>query len=675
LFFLPKYLPVPISDIALIARWILPLWLLGWLVFPVSRRLFAFLPDEGLAVGRVGAIVGGALLAFWCAEIGWLPVSVGVWFLPMGVIWAARGWRGIHFREIYRARRGAYALSDFVFLLAFGVFLWVRLRHPSLNDLEKPMDVMLLSASAKTATLPFENPWFAGVSFTNYYFFGPFMGGVLARTLQTPAPLAYNVVQPLFCALFLSVLWNLGAALTRSKWLGVGVMLLVGIGGHLEPIRQLRQGATVGDLDWWKTSRVIPNTINEYPAFTLILGDAHAHFYALCLAVTHFCICLGIVCTQSKRLRGVLVVLGGAMIGVFAITNSWDVPLYALLWAGSAVYSYRKERNDKNIGTAFLWGLVAALIVAGPFLARFQAQLSGGAFALWVPPPFDFLLFWGIWITLGLLAFGVAFGNVAPSREGDFRRLLLFMGVLALLFPCFYYLGGVFAGSDLRHQDTVFKFGLQAWLLGGIAIASEFLLRFQAWQKSVHIAPRLICLGALAVLAGVLFLAPYAVWKARTQMYGEPGLSLDGTAWLPASDRQAILWLRDQNGVVAERLAPDGGGDFDAGRGAVGTLSGLPQVLCWPGSHVKAWGFQNAETRSAPVPHDAMEAQVNERVSDLNLIFTGDAQTRKALVAKLGISFLVVRPNDPPIVDPNFSPHEFRGEDGSKTVVLERSGF
>jgi len=666
---------VPISDIALIARWILPLWLLGWLVFPVSRRLFPFLPDEGLAVGRVGAIVGGALLAFWCAEIGWLPVSVGIWFLPLGAFWAARGWRRIRFRETYRERRGAYLFSDFVFLLAFSVFLWVRLRHPSLNDLEKPMDVMLLSASARSATLPFEHPWFAGVSFTNYYFFGPFMGGVLARLFQTPAPLAYNLVQPLFCALFLSVLWSLGAALTRSKRLGVGVMLLVGVGGHLEPIRQLREKTAFADLDWWKTSRVIPGTINEYPAFTLLVGDAHAHFYALCLAVTHFCLCLGIVSVQSKRLRSTLIVLGGAMIGVFAITNSWDAPLYAVLWVVSALYAQRKERNDKSIGTALLWGLVAALIVAGPFLARFQSQLGGGAFALWVPPPFEFLLFWGVWISLGLLAFGIAFILLAPSREGDFRRLLLFVGVLALLFPCFYYLGGVFAGGPYEHQDTVFKFGLQAWLLGGTAVASEFLAGLSVWGMSLAVRKRVPLFAALTVLAGVLFLAPYAVWKARTQTYGEQGLSLDGTAWLPASDKQAILWLRDQNGVVAERLAPDGGGDYDAGRGAVGTLSGLPQVLCWPSSHVRAWGFQNAGTQSAPVPRDAMNAQVNEGVSDLNEIFTGDAITRKALVSKLGVSFLVVRPNDPPIVDPNFTPHEFRGEDGSKTVVLERTGF
>jgi len=666
---------VPISDIALIARWIFPLWLLGWLVFPVSRRLFPFLPDEGLAVGRVGAIVAGALLAFWSAGIGWLPAPVGVWLGPLGVFWVARGWRRVNLRNFTQGGRGAYLVSDLVFLLTFSAFLWVRLRHPSLNDLEKPMDLMLLSASARTGTLPFEHPWFAGVGFTNYYFFGPFMGGCLARLLWTPAPLAYNLVQPLFCALFLSVLWSLGAALTRSKWLGVGVMLLVGVGGHLEPLRQLRQGTALGDLNWWTTSRVIPNTINEYPAFTLLIGDAHAHFYALCLAATHCCLCLGIVCVQSQRLRGVLIVLGGAMIGVFAITNSWDVPLYAVLWAGSAFYAFQKERADKNIGTACLWGLVAGVILAGPFLTRFQSQVSGGGFALWVPPMFDFLLFWGVWISLGLLAFGVAFGNLAPSREGDFRRLLLFVGALALLFPSFYYLGGLFADSENRHQDTVFKFYLQAWLLGGTAISSEFLARFWVWQKNFRPAQRIPLLGISSALAGILFLAPYAVWKARTQIYSEAGLSLDGTAWLPASDKAAIAWLRDQNGVVAERLAPDGGGDYDAVRGAVATASGLPQVLCWPNSHVSAWGFQNARTQGAPVPHDAMSAQVAERTRDLNLIFTADAQTRKALVQKLDISFLVVRPNDPPLVDPNFIPHEFRGEDGSKTVVLERSEF
>lgn len=693
------------SDIALVLRWIVPLWLLGWAAFPVSRRLFSFLPDQGLALGRVLTLVLGALGAFWLASVHVLPLSVGVCFVPLLALAGAWKWRGVEPKKAVREHLAALIFSDLVFLLAFAFFVWVRLRHPSINDLEKPMDLALLNQSARAQLLPFEHFWFAGVEFSNYYFFGPFMGSSLARLFATPATFAYNLVQPLFCALFLSVLWSLGAALSKSKWLGLGVMLLVGLGGHLEPLRQLSDGTPLGELDWFKTSRVVDRvgdnfyTINEYPAFTLLIGDAHAHFYAFALAVTHFCLCLGIVCVESKRAKQVLIVLGGAMLGAIAITNTWDVPLYGVLWALCVFDAGRKDENRRATRNAAIVGLGLIVIVALPFFARFRSQVGGGGFVLWPGSIAElkkffpgFALFWGVWIALGVLAFAK---KIAPSREGKFRRLLLLIGILALLFPSIYTIGGAFAGSDYKHQDTVFKFYLQAWLLSGTAISSAFLLRLHSSTQGRAMLRIPAWAGVLA-LGGVLSLAPYAVWQTRTGLptpgikalrLGEEGLSLDGAKWLPQSDRKAIEWLREQNGTVAETLPPDGGGDYDANRGTMATHSGLPGVLCWPNSHVRPWGFQNDVTRAAAkraretgadvkqAQTDAMNAQVDERVRDLGAIFGGDTKTRHELVKKHRISFIVVRPNETRIVDPGFETHEFDGDDGSKTFILERKGF
>src|SRR5690606_3258645 len=36
---------------------------------------------------------------------------------------------------------------------------------------------------------------------------------------------------------------------------------------------------------WWPATRVLPGTITEFPAFTLLLGDPHAHLHAFPLVL------------------------------------------------------------------------------------------------------------------------------------------------------------------------------------------------------------------------------------------------------------------------------------------------------------------------------------------------------------------------------------------------------
>jgi uncharacterized membrane protein len=195
-----------------------------------------------------------------------------------------------------KARRWALLFSDAVFIVAFAFFVWVRACHPNLNEFEKPMDSAIMGSLARTQFLPADNPWFSGVPFTNYYYFGHLMGANLARLFGTPIALAYNLIVPAFCAFFISILWSLCAALTGSNGRGAVTMTVVALFGHFEPLRQHAKTGQWWPVDWWATSRVIDttadHTINEYPMFTLTLGDAHAHFFALPLAALFICLCL-----------------------------------------------------------------------------------------------------------------------------------------------------------------------------------------------------------------------------------------------------------------------------------------------------------------------------------------------------------------------------------------------
>ena len=59
-------------------------------------------------------------------------------------------------------------------------------------------------------------------------------------------------------------------------------MVLCIVLGNLAGVREWIDAANPpGDYDWFAPSRVIPGTINEFPWFSFLLGDLHAHVLAL----------------------------------------------------------------------------------------------------------------------------------------------------------------------------------------------------------------------------------------------------------------------------------------------------------------------------------------------------------------------------------------------------------
>ena len=748
--------------------WTLALWLVGWAALPVARRLFVNLPDGGLAAGRLAFVVAVALVVFWGASLHLAPLSLAPALAALLALLSASGWRDKKTREWARLHWKSLLCSDAIFLLSWGAFLGLRLLHPEINDLEKSMDVALLSAAWKADWLPFSHPWWGGAQFTNYYYFGPLMGALMGRALGNAPHVAYNLVQPAFCAFFLSSLWALGAALTRSKAWGVVAMLLVGLSGTLEPLRQWSEKGWMWPFDWWTTARVIPDTINEYPAFTMAIGDAHAHFYALSFAALWLSLAWSLFATddavatetpaaetpatsmatatasdrrkakardkaktraQTKLTpalvasapRRRIVIVGGLILGAWLMTNTWDAPIFGLLFA-AAIWWTRpplpapkatktdEKANDATktdatktdatakSGLARLpwrvcgaWGALfgVAIVAALPYLRLFRSPVGGAKFEPWMPDPFSFALLWGGWIVLGAFAFLLPALPDAPERDAPerdvqsarFRRLLIGVGLLALAAPFFFYIKGAFGDGPYRHQDTVFKFGLQAWILLGVGISAELgarLLRLAA-------VPKFAVSCALLLAAPVLSLAPATtIWtRAITQgtVFDESGApsrgiaSLDGMRYLPLAEERALRWLQihGRAGEIVMEGVPlnaDGlpGGDYEPQWGRVGAFSGLSSTLGWP-QHVWGWSGDVAEV-----------AARGQRVAALYALGSPLATARGA--SDLGARYTFFGQDESggnwPAPEAaraaGFAPHYFQGDDGSRALILERIG-
>jgi len=338
--------------------------------------------------------------------------------------------------------------AELVFLGVFMAFYALRLGDPDLwhpaRGGEKPMDFAYLNAVVKSTTLPPYDPWFGG-GYLNYYYFGQFMTAVLIKPLGIAPEVAYNLAVPMFAALVaaatLSLAYNLvvaagvrlrarlprpptGAIVTSL----VAVVLVLGV-GNLDPVRQwsrrlqevdtwhlaagtwfpgrflavigglwswLIHGVALPPFDWWGSSRVIPHlsAITEFPLFTFLFADLHAHMMALPLAITATALALALVLAGADKAslprRVVILCLLGLVIGSLRATNTWDFPtqlVIGVLAALGCVWLVHRRLSWPALRAAL--GHVALLVAAAwvlflpfeddfralPFLAFFFAAI------------------------------------------------------------------------------------------------------------------------------------------------------------------------------------------------------------------------------------------------------------------------------------------------------------
>ena len=186
----------------------------------------------------------------------------------------------------------------------------------------------------------------------------------------------------------------------------------------VEGVGGLIHGQTLpyGRGDWyWNPSRVIPsgpgNEITEFPFFTFLYSDLHAHMLAMPLALLALAWALSVV--RSRRLSLFSLIIGALAIGALYPTNLSDI--YTYLPIGFAVLAYTIWRSDLadrwHLGLP-LWVQKLALIFGSTlllvalsyaFYAPYRAAYSQGYGALdpWTAsetPIWSYLTYWGVFL-------------------------------------------------------------------------------------------------------------------------------------------------------------------------------------------------------------------------------------------------------------------------------------
>ncbi len=423
-----------LPGLAAVAWW-LAVVAIGWLAFPLAFAVFRGLPDRGFALARILGLLVVSWFGWIVASYEILPhtrLTLAAGILFVALLSAAALLRERHqLMSFLRAHTRYLLLVEALALALFLLALLLRLPNPDVWDViwggEKPMDLSYFTAVLKSESFPPYDPWYAG-GYINYYYYGFVFVGVLPKLLGIAPTIAYNLALAMIFSLTglaaFSLAYNLVAAGLPAarraagfsrRALGAGLValalaLLLGNLGQpgvvlnawyqagdsnldigfapLDMLLRTLDGAldmTLGGEpapiypgDWfWTATRAISvpegetAPITEFPYFTFLYGDLHAHMIALPLTLLALAWAASLVLSArpARPPSGWMVAslrwfTGALAVGVLRATNTWDWPTYLLIGMLAAGYYAFTRRRQFSL-PALAQGLLYALLLAG----------------------------------------------------------------------------------------------------------------------------------------------------------------------------------------------------------------------------------------------------------------------------------------------------------------------
>jgi YYY domain-containing protein len=399
--------------------WLLLIEVAAFVVLPLSYLLFKAFHDKGYLFTKA---LGLLLLPY----LTWLLVSLKlVEFNRLAILTALVLLillNSVIFHFNHRAVLGfvrekwrLLAFQESVFLVAFFVFIALRLANPDLwhpfRGGEKPMDFAFINAIVRSSTMPPYDPWFAG-GYLNYYYFGQFIIGTFIKASGILPETAVNLAIPTLFAASISaafcLVYNLSSKMTDSRspiaipfspiWAGLFASFFVGVAGNLGGAMQLlksliawlKTGASFPPFDYWSPSRMIPDqiAITEFPFWSFLFADPHAHMIAipftlLCIGLAFSTLVGSISFKAAWWQQAAYLTLIGIVVGSLFAINSWDYPTYLSLVALTVIIAYflYHQRVCLDFIKGAFWRVALILLTSylafHPFHSRFVV-FNGG---------------------------------------------------------------------------------------------------------------------------------------------------------------------------------------------------------------------------------------------------------------------------------------------------------
>lgn len=712
------------EDMIVFIQWWLLILILGFIFVPLSGLLFSKLSDKGYLFSKIIGIAVSGYLMWMLSVLKILKYTTVSCIIALGIGLAINAFIVLYYRYLYKPKSstiyseknllsaffkkenlGIFITEELLFLVIFLIFTYIRGFKPEAYGTEKFMDYGFMTTMMRNDYMPPQDFWFSGTHL-NYYYVGQFLATFLTRLSFVDVSRGYNLMLMMTGAFTFVLPFSIGYNLIirygerkakKSRFFASIAGLFAGAGvciagnmhypiyGLIIPFfKNLTSKVKTQALYWFPdATRYIgynpetkDKTIHEFPAYSFILGDLHAHVINIIFVLTVLAILLAWLFGQTDRYRETKrfrdevfnpqIILIAFFIGLFHSTNYWDYPIYfvvsgaIILFSNMIVYGFMKKAY---ILTAiqgifiFLLGEIFAL----PFTLQFDQISASARLAENHTPLYQLLVLWGLPI-FTLIAFLVItisdYVNEKKkkrkkkrlkSRAARLGRLLssymnsltdtdLFVITIGLcsmglvLLPEIVYVKDIYSG-DYKRANTMFKLTYQAFIMFGICFGYIYVRILYYGRAFIR---RLVIGISLFSFALTLLYPINAVnnWNFRDKK-GYKGI--DATLFMKKdfkNDYLATRWLIENVSGTPVVLEANDLSYSDYQR--VSVITGLPTVLGWY-THEQLW-------RSGPdTTDDMVTIQLNERASDIRAIYTSeDINLVRSLIEKYDVSFIYV---------------------------------
>ena len=473
----------------LLVWWVL-LLLLGFAALPLTMRFLRFLPDRGYAFAKPLALLVWVYPFWLLGALGFLQNSFGALAVIL-VVLAVASWtllRGVGEDSVLAWLRAhwRYALFvEIVFGAAYLAFAYFRAFNPEIAATEKPMEFMFLNSILSSATFPPHDAWLSGYAIS-YYYLGYVIVAALAKLGNIPSAYAFNL--GLIMTFALAAVGAFGLSFnvvsyaqtsdedrpkqpSRAPYVfGVIAVFLLLVIGNLEGVLETTYNAKIGSREfyaelnlhgledvqpsgtfipednwwWWRASRVLNDkapvggghieVIDEFPAFSFLLGDLHPHVLALPFGILALAVAFHLLLKPTRAISNAQdafqefftpqTLLTVLVVGALGMLNTWDIVTYGVVIAAAfAISQYRA------LGKFSAWLLASSILflvllfVGGyilflPFYLGFASQARGILPNIFSRTPLhQYLIMWGMFVFAIATFVGVLFWQLRDKRR------------------------------------------------------------------------------------------------------------------------------------------------------------------------------------------------------------------------------------------------------------------